>query len=265
MLKEPHRGSRPHRAGPSAGSHRTGAHQVSLARALSKLGMASRSQAARLIQRGDVRVNGRIVRVASTWVDLKADTIALAGKDIRPRQKVYLAMNKPAGVVTTRSDERGRRTIYHLVPPGTPWVFPVGRLDKESTGLLILSNDTRFGEIITNPMSHVTKEYEVRLDKSLTPDHRIRMESGMTLHDGSRLLPVQVFLSAADVTSVRLVLHEGRNRQIRKMCEELGYFIRSLCRVAIGPVRLEGLPEGEVRHLRASEVSALGGGERKGS
>lgn len=234
-----------------------GTDRVSLARVLSKFGIVSRAQAATVIGNGRVSVNGAIVRSPSRRVDPRNDRISIDGAVIGKRRKVYMLMNKPPGVVTTRSDERGRRTVYGCLPSGMPWMFPVGRLDRETEGLLLFTNDTRLVEGIAGPMAGVEKTYNATLDHALSEDHRRLMESGMTLADGTVLKPCIVRTAQPDARTAMIVLREGKNRQIRRMCEECGYRIVRLRRIAIGPLRLGKLPLGGVRPLDAQEKLAL--------
>ena len=236
---------------------RQGKNQVTLARALSKLGIASRAQARMLIRQGKISVNRKTVRSPLVWVDPREDRILLAGKTAQKAERVYLALHKPPGFVTTRSDEMGRKTVYHLLPEGLAWVFPVGRLDKESSGLLLLTNDTRFGESVTSPTSKIPKVYVVQFDRPLQEADRMRMESGMTLSDGTRTLTANVSISSNDPATCEITLREGKNRQIRRMGEELGYGVVSLKRVSIGSIRLGNLGEGEVRSLTDAERKGI--------
>ncbi len=231
--------------------------RVTLARALSKLGVLSRTQAAAAIAAGRVAVDGRITRDPERWVDPDRG-ITLDGRVVTRQQRVYLAMHKPVGVVTTRADERKRRTVYDLLPTGTPWVSPVGRLDLDSSGLLLLTNDTQLGEKITGPAGELAKVYEVTLDAPLTDQDVARFRQGLVLPDGTALQPVDVALPRrGDATSVRLTLREGKNRQIRRMAQACGRTVVRLHRVAIGSLTLGDLAEGAVRRLTATEVRAL--------
>lgn len=241
---------------PSRTRHSRG--QVTLARALSKLGVASRSQAADLIHSGKVVVDGVRVRDPNVWVDLKKETITLAGKTLRREEKIYLAFNKPAGVVTTRSDERGRATIYRFLPKELPWIFPVGRLDKETSGLLLLTNDTRFGERITNPDSHIAKTYLVQLDKPLAPADAHALQQPMVLDDGTPLRPARITSSSDDGRCCTMTIDEGKNRQIRRMFARAGYAVVALKRLSIGAVVLGSLKEGEYRPLTMKERATFG-------
>jgi 23S rRNA pseudouridine2605 synthase len=233
--------------------HRT---QVSLARAISKLGIASRTEARRMIIEGHIEVNGKTVHNPALWLDPRADRITRDGKPLQPQEKVYLALHKPCGVVTTRQDERGRPTVYTLLPPELRWVFPVGRLDKESSGLLLLTNDTVFGEAVTGPERKVEKRYHVVLDRLLTNEDRRVMEGGMTLRDGTVLAGARIRALGEGAEYV-ISIQEGKNRQIRRMCERLGYEVRRLHRVSVGAIRLGDLKEGMYRSLTPAERSSI--------
>ena len=230
-----------------------------LARTLSKLGACSRTQAAQYAREGRVSINGRVVRDPETPVDAEHDHIALDGREIRAAERVYLMLNKPRGYVTTASDERGRETVYALLEDaGLPWMAPVGRLDKASEGLLLLTNDSAWAARITAPESHVEKTYHVQIDR--LPDAALlaSLKRGVD-EDGERL-------SAKDVRELRrgaknawleIVLDEGRNRQIRRLLAAHGIGVLRLVRVAIGPVALGTLAKGAFRSLDRSEIAAL--------
>lgn len=243
---------------------RKGTNEISLARALSKFGVASRSQARAMIARGEVMVNGVVAQDPDVWIDPRRDAIAIGGKRIQARSFVYLALNKPAGVVTTRSDERGRPTVYTLLPADTQWVFPVGRLDMESSGLLIITNDTAFGERLTSPRAKLAKVYEVRLDRPLEEADAATLRKGMTA-GGVQYRPVETERIGNDPCAVRVSLTEGKNRQIRKMLAALGYDVLLLHRVSIGTLALGTLAPGSVRSLTVDEVTALGGRPSNGA
>jgi pseudouridine synthase len=238
-----------------ATSRRSGRNQISLARAISKLGVASRAQATELVRRGDVTVNGRRVRDATVWVDPKIDSIAIHGKQVRPSRRIYLILHKPPGYLTTRSDELGRKTVYDLLPDEGLWVFPVGRLDRDSSGLLVFTNDTRLGNLLTSPLAAFFKKYLVHLDRPLEQVDREAMEKGTTLSDGTALGPTRI--TCLPNEAYEFILSEGKNRQIRRMCEAFGYEVRSLHRTAIGPLVLGQLPPGEVRPMTAQELALL--------
>ncbi len=236
---------------------RYGKNQISLARALSKFGIASRAESARMIEAGRVSVAGNLVRDPGRWVDPRTDRISLDGKPLRQQLPVYLAMNKPEGCVTTRSDERGRRTVYDLLPADAQWVFPVGRLDKDTSGLLLLTNDTRFGERVTNPLERIPKTYHVETTEPLDHQAVHMLRSGVRLDDGSRCLPARIRFDGESRTTFDLTVTEGMNRQVRRMCIAVGTTVLRLRRLRIGSIELGDLKEGTVRPLRPEEISSL--------
>ncbi len=205
-----------------------------------------------MVEEGSIEVNGVIVRDPDLWLDLRKDRLTRNGKPLKAQQKIYLALHKPRGVVTTRSDERGRPTVYDLLPPEVRWVFPVGRLDKDSSGLLLLTNDTEFGEAITSPERKVAKTYLVTLDHPLDDHARKSMESGMTLPDGTVLTEARVE-PTGNPAQYQVSIREGKNRQIRRMCDQLGYAVRRLHRTTIGDIQLGNLKEGDHRALSEEE------------
>jgi pseudouridine synthase len=227
---------------------------VSLARALSKLGYTSRSKAKDLIRQGCVSVNRKIITDPSLRCALGTDVIAIKGKRIKRKKLVYIIMNKPIGVVTTRSDELKRPTVYDVLGEVGQWVFPVGRLDKETTGLLLLTNDNQLGELLTNPDSKVPKTYLAELDKPMIPDHIRELQNGMILK-GTKLMPAEV--RALKDSSIEITIIEGKNRQVRRMFDALGYKILSLVRTKIGNVEVKELKPGNWRYLSKQEVLTL--------
>lgn len=245
---------------PAGTSRTSAAHRpelVTLARALSKLGHSSRSQARSLVSSGRVSVDGRVERDPDRWINLRSAAIRLDGRVIRKKRNVYIAMHKPAGYVTTRSDERSRATVYELLGEVRDWVFPVGRLDRETSGLLLFTNDTAFGEALMNPESHVPKVYRVDLDRPLANEDVRRLESGLRLDDGTRLRPAKVAPASGAEGAFELTIHEGKNRQVRRMCESLGYEVRGLHRLSIGSLQLGTLAEGKTRAITRTERDAL--------
>jgi len=233
---------------------------VSLERALSKLGAASRSQARQLIAVGRVGVNGRVVRDAALRVRLGQDAITVDGRRLEPAAKVYLAANKPRGLVTTASDEEGRPTVYQCLRGlAVPWVGPVGRLDKASEGLLLFTNDTAWADRILDPASHLPRVYHVQVSRHLPDAELAALRAGVALDDGelARAARATVLRAGRVACWLEIVLHEGRNRQIRRMLDALGIGVLRLVRVAIGPLQLGDLPTGQARHLTSDELRAL--------
>jgi 23S rRNA pseudouridine2605 synthase len=244
---------RPSRAGSreSAG--------VSLARALSKLGYCSRTQAEPLIAASRVSVDGRVVRNASARIDMDRAKISVDGERVAPEKKVYLMLNKPRGLVTTRDDPEGRETVYScLTGLDLPFVSPVGRLDKASEGLLLMTNDTRWAQRLLDPASHVDKIYHVQIGGPADEALLARLRAGVTA-DGERLTMKAVRpLRAGERNAwLEVVLDEGRNRQIRRMLEAANVEALRLVRVAIGPLQLGELAKGTARHLTPKEKAAL--------
>ena len=232
---------------------------IGLARALSKLGYCSRSQAAELIRSGRVRLNGAVRRNPETPVHLGKDRIEIDGTGLRAEARIYLALNKPRGIVTTADDEKGRDTVYSLLPPGTPWVAPAGRLDMASEGLLLLTNDSEWAARITAPETHLDKTYRVQIgavaDNSLVEE----LQKGFAVAGGEvlRVQRAEILRSGEKNSWLEITLEEGRNRHIRRMLEQRNIEVLRLIRVAIGPLALADLPKGIVRALTPTEKLAL--------
>ncbi len=225
---------------------------------LAQAGAASRRKAERLILQGRVTVNGRPVKLGDS-ADPQKDVVALDGQRLRLENgKLYLALHKPRGFVTTMEDERGRRCVAQLVEDVPGRVYPVGRLDKDSEGLLIMTNDGAFANAIAHPKSHVAKTYRVTLRPGINEDQLVQISTGILI-DGKMTAPAKarVLEQQQGRAVVEIVLYEGRNREIRKMCEALGLEVARLKRTAVGPVRLSMLPQGHWRELTKEEVKAL--------
>jgi 23S rRNA pseudouridine2605 synthase len=237
------------------------ARKVGLARALSKLGYCSRSQAAELIRAGRVRVNGATERDPETPVRLERDRIDVDHRAVRAGEKIYLMLNKPRGVVTTASDEKGRKTVYQLLGNGLPWVAPVGRLDKASEGLLLLTNDSEWAARVAAPETHLDKTYHVQVEALPGESLLSSMTQGVTTDEGEllRAKQVRVLRRGERNAWLEIVLDEGKNRQIRRMLEQLGVEVLRLVRVAVGTLPLGTLPKGAYRKLAAEEKRALDG------
>lgn len=234
-------------------------HLTGLARALSKLGYCSRAQAVKLIREGKVRVNGALRRDPETPVHIEKDRIEVDGRRVASAAKIYLMMNKPRGIVTSASDEKGRDTVYALLDADLPWVVPVGRLDKASEGLLLVTNDTEWAARVADPATHLNKTYHVQVG-TLADETLIRtLQAGVRARDGEMLHAKRASLvRRSDRKSwLEIVLDEGRNRQIRRMLESLGVEVLRLIRIAIGPLALGDLQKGSVRSLTAEEKLAV--------
>ncbi|HEX4901834.1 MAG TPA: pseudouridine synthase [Acidimicrobiales bacterium] len=226
---------------------------VRLQKLLARAGIGSRRVVEELIEQGRVRVNGEVAELGRR-ADPDVDAIEVDGAlvGVRPDTVWYL-LNKPAGVVTTAADPQGRPTVVQLVPE-EPRVFPVGRLDAETEGLLLLTNDGDVTHRLTHPSHGVEKEYLAHVEGNPSRGVLRRLREGVDLDDG-RTAPAKASLVAPDV--VRLTIHEGRNRQVRRMCEAVGHPVLRLVRVRIGPLTDDRLGPGEWRPLRQDEVRAL--------
>ena len=226
---------------------------------LSKLGVASRTQAAAWIREGRIRVAGRVVRDPEFPIASPVPPIAVDDRVIGVAERVYLALNKPRGLVTTAADERGRDTVYTCFEGAAlPWIAPVGRLDKASEGLLLMTNDPAWAARITDPDTGPAKTYHVQVDT--IPDDALlqRLETGVSL-DGEwlRARTVSRLRQGARNSWLEIVLDEGRNRQIRRLLAAFDIAVLRLVRIAMGPVTLGELGKGEWRPLTAAEVKAV--------
>lgn len=238
------------------------ARRVGLARALSKLGYCSRSQAAALIRAGRVRFNGDVRRDPETPVTLGRDRITIDGERVAAERKVYLAMNKPRGLVTSASDEKGRETVYSLLNTsgeGFPWLAPVGRLDKASEGLLLLTNDSGWANRVTAPETHLDKTYHVQIAAVADENVIQTMIRGIRGDDGEilRAANCRLLRSGNKNSWIEVTLDEGKNRQIRRMLAAVGVEVLRLVRVSIGPLQLGKLAKGTYRHLTEDEKSSM--------
>jgi 23S rRNA pseudouridine2605 synthase len=230
-----------------------------LARALSKLGFCSRAQAGLLIRAGKVRVNGVVRRDPETPVRLGKDRIEIDGQQLKAAVRIYLALNKPRGIVTTASDEKGRDTVYSLLGVELPWVAPVGRLDKASEGLLLVTNDSDWAARITAPETHLDKTYHVQIGKIADATLLETLKNGVRTKEGEtlRVKGASLLRQGERNSWLEIILDEGKNRHIRRMLQTLGIEVLRLIRVAIGPLVLGALAKGAVRHLKAEEKLAL--------
>ena len=232
---------------------------VGLARALSKLGYCSRSQAQQLIRAGRVHLNGAVKRDPEVAVFLGRDRIEVNGTLIRPVEKIYLMLNKPRGLVTTAADEKGRATVYSKIGDDRPWLAPVGRLDKASEGLLLLTNDSEWAARVVAPATHLTKTYHVQISGVRDAELANALMKGLRVSNGEflRVKDARILRQGNRNTWVAIDLDEGKNRHIRRMLEHLGIEVLRLVRVAIGPLTLGDLAKGASRRLTAEEKSTL--------
>lgn len=242
----------------SVGSEPVG-RNIGLSRALSKLGYCSRSQASELIRAARVKVNGAVRKNPEWPVRLERDRISVDDREVRAASKLYLMFNKPRGIVTTVADEKGRDTVYSCLSPDLPWLAPVGRLDKASEGLLLLTNDSEWSARILAPETHLEKTYHVQID-SLADDSLLpSMMRGVKVEDGDflRAKGASILRQGERNSWLEVVLDEGKNRHIRRMLRQLGMEVLRLVRTAIGPTALGTLPKGASRALTADEKSLV--------
>lgn len=229
-----------------------------LARVISRLGIASRTQATRWILEGRVTVGGRVVRDPERPTT-ETERIAVDGAGIAACERLYVMLNKPRGFVTTAADEQGRDTVYALLADaGLPWLAPVGRLDKASEGLLLFSNDSAWSAAITAPQTHLDKTYHVQIDR--LPDEALLAAMTTGIDDGGERLAVKAAreLRRGEKNAwIEVVLDEGRNRHIRRVLAVLDIGVLRLVRVAVGPLVLGDLPKGGWRRLDTGEVAGL--------
>jgi 23S rRNA pseudouridine2605 synthase len=254
----PRRGAPGGRPAPSATGRTRG--PLSLARALSKFGVCSRKKAARWIESGRVAVNGAVVRWPGRRIDPHRDRVSVDGSAVGDdTERIVLALHKPVGLITSRVDPGGRATIYDLLGGLGRWVFPVGRLDRDTSGLLILTNDHRLGQRLSDPEQGVAKTYHALVDG--IPDGAAvqALREGVPLPGDARSRPagVRVLGASRAGTWLEIVLTEGKNRQVRRMCSAVGHEVLELARVRIGGLALEGLPAGEWRRLDGDEILSL--------
>jgi 23S rRNA pseudouridine2605 synthase len=241
--------------------------KIGLARALSKLGYCSRSRATALIRSGRVQLNGVVRRDPETAVHLVGDRISVEGRAIRAQPKIYLMVNKPRGLVTTAADEKGRATVYSLLGNAEDplWVAPVGRLDKASEGLLLLTNDSEWGACIASPESHLEKTYHVQIGAITDEKILATLTGGIQTNDGDflRALRVRILRTGEKNCWLEIVLDEGKNRHIRRMLRAMGINVLRLVRVAIGSLELGQLPKGSHRPLTTEEKQNLDNAMRR--
>ena len=231
---------------------------VRLQKYLAECGVASRRKCEELIEQGKVRVNGKIATIGDK-ADPKHDTITVSGKKIvRQKTYTYIMLHKPRGFITTMNDEMDRKCVAQLIKDVPARVYPVGRLDRDSEGLLLFTNDGAFANAMTHPSRHVPKTYRVTVRPSITQEQLTALTEGIIIDD-VKTAPAEVHVITQEENRVvlEIILYEGRNRQIRKMCEEIGLEVARLRRIAVGSVKLGMLKQGDWRDLTEDEVRKL--------
>ena len=225
---------------------------------LAHQGVCSRRKAMDLIAQGHVSVNGRIVREPSTPVEFPKDRVTVDGKIVQKKSYEYIMLNKPQGYVTTREDRFAQKTVLDLLPSGLRHLNPVGRLDKNTEGLLIMTNDGELANQLTHPSYDVDKTYVVQIQKKLGLQEQKKLETGIVV-DGEKTAPAKItaLTPLKNGCEFLITIHEGRKRQIRLMLAEVGHYVTFLKRIQQGPLSLGTLPTGEYRVLTSEEISAL--------
>lgn len=242
---------------------------IKLQKYFTDCGIMSRRAAEKEIEAGNVRVNGEVATPGQRIIPT-VDTVTFRGKEIampKFKKNIYIMLNKPRGYLTTMSDDRGRKTVADLVESLGERVYPVGRLDMDSEGLLLLTNDGELALKLTHPRHEIPKIYHVKVRGTVAPDVLRTLNAPMTI-DGTELLPVKCELVSIkdDCSVLRMTLFEGKNRQIRKMCESVNLDVLRLCRIAIGKIQLGDLSPGRWKHLTQTQVSyLLDAGKNKGT
>lgn len=241
--------------------------KVRLQKFLAECGVASRRKSEELIDAGKVKVNGRVASIGDK-VHPKKDTVTVNGKKIvKQKSNTYIMLHKPRGFITTMNDEMDRKCVAELIKDVPGRVFPVGRLDRDSEGMLLFTNDGEFANALTHPTRHVSKTYRVTVRPSISEEQITALTNGIIIED-RKTAPAEVRIVTKEENRVvlEIILYEGRNRQIRKMCEEIGLEVARLKRIAVGSIKLGMLKQGDWRHLTEDEVRKLmiaAGMERK--
>lgn len=221
-------------------------------------GVCSRRKAAELVKNGEIQVNGEVNKDPSYFVK-EGDTVSYQGKKLRlERKKIYILMNKPKNVVTTTSDERGRKTVMEILENKVKErVYPVGRLDRNTTGLLLITNDGDLATKLSHPKHGVRKRYHVILDKPVEEQHLEQIKKGLTLDDGKAVVDDIDWIIGSDNSEIGIEIHIGKNRIVRRIFEHLGYHVEKLDRVYYGGLTKKDLPRGWFRHLKPKEIIML--------
>jgi 23S rRNA pseudouridine2605 synthase len=234
---------------------------IPLLKALTEAGVGSRRRIADAIKNGRVQVNGEPVENFRHPVNPETDRVSINGKpvDLKPRRTVYLMVNKPAGIITTTSDERGRQTVMDILPEKYRRLrlYPVGRLDKDSTGLLLLTNDGELTYRLTHPRFEHEKEYLIHIEGRLKPEEKRKLEKGFELEDGMTYPVVVKEIKSPLPFNYSITMHEGRKRQVRRMLANLGYQVLAIKRIRMGNLTLGNLKESAARELTPDEIRVL--------
>lgn len=230
---------------------------IRLNKYLSSCGVASRREADELIKAGKVEINGKIINTPGVSVTEK-DIIKVKGQIIKLEKPEYVIFNKPPGYITTKSDEKGRKTIYDILPEKFKNLKPAGRLDKDSTGLLILTNDGELIQKLTHPKKRVPKVYSVMAEGKITLQDLTKFSKGIEIEEGKIAYAEAVIIEYANsITTLEMILYQGYNRQIRRMLESIGHNVVALKRIAHANIVVTGLKKSQYRHLNAKEVRDL--------
>ena len=232
---------------------------ITLDRVLSRFGLASRAEARDAICAGRLKVNGRVVRDPNCWVNHQQDVFHLDGQRLKAARRAYLLFYKPRGIITSHGDPQDRKTVYEYLGAMKSWIAPVGRLDKETSGLLLLTNDAEFADFVTNPESRIPKTYYLKLSGLVSDEVLARLAAGVEMKRGDWARPESVrrVEDRGKYSWLEVVLTEGKNREVRRMMEAVGFKVLKLVRTRIGPLTLDGLQVGKWRELTPREVAAL--------
>lgn len=234
--------------------------QERLQKVLSQAGIASRREAEKIILANRVKVNGKVINQLGTKVDPAKDNISIDGKKVQKQKKVYYLFYKPRGVITTLSDPQGRKSIIDYVKNLSEKVFPVGRLDYNTEGLLLLTNDGELSQLLTHPKNHVKKTYRVSVVGIVKEEVLDKLRIGIKLEDGmtaEAMVNLIEYIHEKNLTVFDITIYEGRNRQVRRMCDAIGHPVRYLKRTKFANMTLSGLKRGSMRELLAEEVKKL--------
>ncbi len=234
------------------------APQKTLERVISKAGLGSRTEARSWIHAGRVAVNGRVIENPDHWVTFDQDHVTFDGRPLTRQKRLYLLLYKPTGYLTTYKDPEGRPTVYDLLTGIEQFISPVGRLDQDSSGLLLLTNDTQLAERLTNPEFHVAKTYQVKCHPPVSEESVAALRQGVLLDDGpTRPAEVRRLMDSETHSFLEIIITEGRNRQVRRMVEAVGSRVEKLVRTRIGSLTIGDLPVGQVRELSLEELRML--------